>query len=263
MRGHAPLALSLLSFAVSGCNTILHKPTAAPSEMTLQKARAVFDDCARNDSASAVSRVRFRDDRFWFEFKSGSSGEAFVHTPDWAPWVEKQNGGPLTKVNEFHLGYKLFVDVPGRKPIYMFSFLHGHQWGELARRCADALYVISRGVPAESAEEAARFEAEARGYRDAAVKPTLPEEALRFKAQAEAAVREKRFADAAELYAQALAAAPWWPGGRFNLALLLGDLEERTAAAREMKRYLLLAPDAPNARAAQDKIYEWEAKATP
>jgi hypothetical protein len=27
-----------------------------------------------------------------------------------------------------------------------------------------------------------------------------------------------------------------------------------------MRRYLLLVPDAPNARAAQDKIYEWEAK---
>jgi hypothetical protein len=27
---------------------------------------------------------------------------------------------------------------------------------------------------------------------------------------------------------------------------------------REMKYYLQLVPDAPNARAAQDKIYDWE-----
>jgi hypothetical protein len=28
-----------------------------------------------------------------------------------------------------------------------------------------------------------------------------------------------------------------------------------------MKRYLALVPDAPDARAAQDKIYDWERKA--
>jgi hypothetical protein len=32
-------------------------------------------------------------------------------------------------------------------------------------------------------------------------------------------------------------------------------------AVAEMNRYLVLVPDAPNASAAQDKIYEWEGKA--
>ena len=52
--------------------------------------------------------------------------------------------------------------------------------------------------------------------------------------------------------------APWWPEGYFNRALILGELNRFAEAMREMKRYLQLAPDAPNARAAQDKIYEWE-----
>jgi len=69
------------------------------------------------------------------------------------------------------------------------------------------------------------------------------------------------FDGAFEHYAKALAIAPWWPEGRFNRALILGELKRYSEAVREMKRYLQLVPDAPNARASQDKIYEWEGKA--
>lgn len=89
-------------------------------------------------------------------------------------------------------------------------------------------------------------------------KPVLPEEARKLKVQAEGAVREKKFKEAADLYAEALNATPWWPEGHFNRALVLGETGDYVMAMREMKHYLQLAPDAPNARAAQDKIYDWE-----
>ena len=54
--------------------------------------------------------------------------------------------------------------------------------------------------------------------------------------------------------------APWWPQARFNRALILESLGEYDLAAEEMQRYLKLSPDAPNARAAQDKIYQWQLK---
>lgn len=38
-------------------------------------------------------------------------------------------------------------------------------------------------------------------------------------------------------------------------------IKRSCAAIREMKIYLALDPNAADARAAQDKIYEWEAKA--
>jgi hypothetical protein len=41
----------------------------------------------------------------------------------------------------------------------------------------------------------------------------------------------------------------------------LGEVGNFNTAVIEMKRYLLLVPDAPNTRAAQDKIYIWEGKA--
>jgi len=75
--------------------------------------------------------------------------------------------------------------------------------------------------------------------------------------QAEGAVRDKEFNDAADYYAAALKIAPWWPVGHFNRALVLGEAGDYDMAKREMNYYLLLVPDASNARAAQDKIYDW------
>jgi tetratricopeptide (TPR) repeat protein len=76
--------------------------------------------------------------------------------------------------------------------------------------------------------------------------------------QAEFAFEQKRLQDAARLYAEALKIAPWWPEGRFNRALLLAEVGQYRGAISEMRRYLQLVPDAPGARAAQDRIYRWE-----
>ncbi len=98
-------------------------------------------------------------------------------------------------------------------------------------------------------------------YRTANPKPQLPEAGRKFKVQAEFSVQEKQFDKAVGLYGEALKIAPWWPEGYFNRALILGATEKYYDAMREMKRYLLLVPDAPNARIAQDKIYQWEGAA--
>lgn len=108
-------------------------------------------------------------------------------------------------------------------------------------------------------EEAARdFEVEAARYRTLAIKPALPEEARRYKVQAEAAINRKSFAEAADLYRNALKIAPWWPEGHYNRALILGETGGYRNAIGEMKKYLMLVPGAEDAQAAQDKIYEWE-----
>lgn len=61
------------------------------------------------------------------------------------------------------------------------------------------------------------------------------------------------------LYRDALRTSPGWGDGHYNLGLLYGDLELFPEAITEMRRYLYLAPDAQDARAVQDRIYEWEA----
>ena len=132
---------------------------------------------------------------------------------------------------------------------------------DLARKVADALVVIK--IAPALKEQQATFDSQARAYRDATVKAVPGEDVRRFRIQAEAAVSDKRFQDAASLYSKGLTIAPWWPEGHFNAALILADLHQYREAADHMKKYLELVPDAPDARAAQDKIYVWEdAKAT-
>jgi tetratricopeptide (TPR) repeat protein len=99
-------------------------------------------------------------------------------------------------------------------------------------------------------------------YQAANPKPKLSEEARKFKVQAEFEVQQKQFVTAAEFYGKALEIAPWWPEGHFNRAIILGETKQYQDAMIEMKHYLLLVPDAPDARAAQDKIYEWDVGAT-
>lgn len=107
----------------------------------------------------------------------------------------------------------------------------------------------------------AEFQKDARTWRDAAVKPALPEEARKFQIQAEGAIGRKSFQEAAARYGDALRIAPWWPEGHFNRALVLGELSRHKEASLEMKRYLVLVPEAADARAAQDQIYKWEESA--
>jgi tetratricopeptide (TPR) repeat protein len=121
---------------------------------------------------------------------------------------------------------------------------------ERARRHSSGASAIAEAKFAEVVEE----------YRRADPKPQFPEAARKFRVQAESAMRDRQFDDAAELYEEALKVAPWWPQGRFNLAHILGELEEYGEAMAEMRKYLALVPGVSNARAAQDKIYEWEGK---
>jgi hypothetical protein len=128
-------------------------------------------------------------------------------------------------------------------------------------RIANALSLLKQAAVSQlPPDRDPAFQAVVAGYRAATTKPELPEEARKFKVQAEDAVNENQFQDAADTYGKALETAPWWPEGHFNRALVLANIGDFEAAVVEMRRYLVLAPDAPDARAAQDKIYVWERK---
>jgi tetratricopeptide (TPR) repeat protein len=107
----------------------------------------------------------------------------------------------------------------------------------------------------------ARFREALAKYPDPSSRPPLPEEARRFKVQAEAAVERKEYAEALNRYGAAVEAAPWWSEGYFNVALLFAEQKIYASALKNMKRFLLLEPNHPQARAAQDQIYRWEALA--
>lgn len=130
------------------------------------------------------------------------------------------------------------------------------------QKCLAVVFVlICAPVFAESANDP--FQEIVTKYLAAKPKPVLSEEAHKYKVQAEFMVQQKQLGKAMELYDKALNIAPWWPEGHFQLALLLGDTKKYRDASQEMKRYLMLAPDGPDARTAQDKIYQWELVVVP
>ena len=49
-----------------------------------------------------------------------------------------------------------------------------------------------------------------------------------------------------------------YPAAYLNLALLYAQQQRYNKAIAYMKQYLMLVPEAPDTRSAQDKIYEWE-----
>ncbi|MBI5889752.1 MAG: SUMF1/EgtB/PvdO family nonheme iron enzyme [Nitrosomonadales bacterium] len=130
-------------------------------------------------------------------------------------------------------------------------------------RAGLAVILFSICVPALAEGTNDPFQEVAAKYLAAKPKPQLSEEARKFKVQAEFMVQEKQNDKAIELYGKALEIAPWWPEGRFKLALLLGEGKKYREATVEMKRYLLLEPAGADARAAQDKLYQWELVALP
>ena len=88
--------------------------------------------------------------------------------------------------------------------------------------------------------------------------PELPEDARRYGVQATTAAEHKSYDEAVALFTQSLEEAPWWAEGHFNRALLLANQTRYQEAITSIKQFLILAPNAPDARAAQDKIYQWE-----
>jgi hypothetical protein len=129
----------------------------------------------------------------------------------------------------------------------------------LLRRAANALLVLrlAGGLQGEAAYQR-EFDQVVVTYRSAAVKPPVPESARRFQVQASAAVRAKDFQTAIDRYGDGLRAFPAWPDAHFDLALQLATSHAYAEAIVEMNRFLALVPDSPDARRAQDQIYEWE-----
>ncbi len=115
------------------------------------------------------------------------------------------------------------------------------------------------------AEQKAQQEAQKRGmiaaWRANGSKLELPEEAQRHKVLAEEAFKEKNLQKAVKEYNAALEIYPTWPSGHFNLALILGELQNFSQAAEHMSTYLELDPNAADAEKVKGQIWIWQDKA--
>jgi len=103
------------------------------------------------------------------------------------------------------------------------------------------------------------FEPIAEEYRSLKIKPTVPEEQRKYIVQANGYNEQKMYDKAIELYKKAIEVnSTSFPSAYSNMALLTAQINHFNAAIYYMKKYLMLEPEASDARSAQDKIYLWE-----
>lgn len=134
-------------------------------------------------------------------------------------------------------------------------------WNDLkmAQNFADAIfYMRQKYLSAKSNDDFARFELVAAKYRALKVKPAVPEEQRKYIVQANSMTQMKNYPEAIKLYDQAIASSQTNPVIYYNQALLFAQIKQYDSAINRMKKYLMLVPNASDARSAQDKIYEWE-----
>jgi len=115
---------------------------------------------------------------------------------------------------------------------------------------------------ASPAEESANFQQKADAWRALATKPEVSEEVYKDRLLAEDALKSRDLSGAATHYEAGVASDPTWAQGWYNVALVYAELNDYLDAADCMKRYIILLPNAPDARAAKDNIILWEAKAS-
>jgi tetratricopeptide (TPR) repeat protein len=109
----------------------------------------------------------------------------------------------------------------------------------------------------------ALFEPIAAQYRALKVKPMVSEGQREFIVQANSFNQQKNYLKAIDLYNKAIDLDQTaYPAAYSNLALLSAQTGKFNTAIYYMKKYLLLEPEAADARSAQDKIYEWKAQIT-
>ncbi|MBN1834132.1 MAG: hypothetical protein JW896_18690 [Deltaproteobacteria bacterium] len=128
-----------------------------------------------------------------------------------------------------------------------------------AQRFADDIFVIQQPLNQEYEDRLAIFESKVAEYRALSVKPQVSEEQRKYIVRANAMSKRKEYDKAIDMYREAIKVDPVsYPAAYFNMALLSAQMRRYNRAVSYMKQYLMLEPDAKDARSAQDKIYEWE-----
>lgn len=151
-----------------------------------------------------------------------------------------------------YLGKVYEIELPGLTVYWKIKDL------EFAKKFADDLVYFQNMKQFVSVKDVEDFDAVAAKYRALKEKPKVTEEERKYIVQANAQTQLKNYKQAIEIYEKAIKVNPTNPMVYNNQALLLAMVGRYEAAINRMKKYLKLVPDASDARAAQDKIYEWE-----
>jgi tetratricopeptide (TPR) repeat protein len=129
------------------------------------------------------------------------------------------------------------------------------------KEVADLLFYLQHSYAVKFYEKDLEdFKVLALSYQTLATKPAISEEQRKFFVQGNLMNEKKNYGEAIIYYDKALSLNPMaFAAGYYNFALISGLAGRYEFAILNMKKYLMLEPNASDAVAAQDKIYEWEA----
>jgi tetratricopeptide (TPR) repeat protein len=255
------------SLLLSACDTANMPDPQAAAQMSLGDAKEIIQRSARwygSDGASdhEAFSLQFTDQRleFYLYRPDGTMHKLLVCTYE---NMRPRVGDPTNVGAGAHKGTTAYPPLFGCEDEGMQNWAPGDSaTADGAKKTVDALQRWRISTMPERDEYFSqlqpRFAGVADAYRNQNPKPNIGEDVRRLQVIANAAVNEKRFADAADAYQDALKLAPWWPEGQFNAAVILGELHYYNEAIEHMRYYVALVPNASNARAAQDHIYAWE-----
>jgi tetratricopeptide (TPR) repeat protein len=200
----------------------------------------------------SINNILYTDDRYNIYKDRGGSIDVFDDRIDFPlfPLYYKELSGDVTVLVRDGYLVELSHHVKLRAPEVA------------AQKIADDLYFIQKHIEKCNAAELEVFKEKAAKYRASKIKPPVSEAQRKFIVQANAFAQKKDYAGAIDRYNKAIELDPVsYPEAYFNLALLSAQENRFKSAIGYMEKYLMLVPDAPDARNAQDKIYEWEAMA--
>lgn len=246
------------------------KPVRHPAEqIQVAFGQAEFPACGRTDAryySVEKSQITADDTGFGYALRVTWWGGFVWHHADASLNFQYANLQPLT-VEASNPGFRVILPMPGERSIMCVSG-ERQTWLVWAQRAdaeafADA---VNWMIWSNSLEGKAFLDREVQSRVQqleawkAGTRPTMPEDAHQHQVLAENAVQEKNLKRAIDEYEAALQIFPTWPEGQFNLALVCGEMHDYPCAVEHMQNYVELAPDAPDAQAAKDKLIIWRDK---
>lgn len=150
--------------------------------------------------------------------------------------------------------------TPWRNGISCHTKVGEHVFRSALRELPDIFYYIQQYYAAQYfPNELKSFQKTVDEYNKMIDKPVLTEEQRKYFIQSNALIEKGNYFGAIELYNKSIEMNPIsYIPVYYNLALISAMADSYPYAIFNMKKYLMLAPNAEDARAAQDKIYEWE-----
>ncbi len=242
---------------------------------------AICLSCLLLASNVAVAQVAFAKSPKRGKEKTPADVSEAVH------WVQEALGRSHYHLNKIDSQYLLYGDDKGNYGIALARVIstsvrdsggytswvswqdYAHEQPEAmevepryAAKLTAALEYLATNARQEESDrderDLAQFHALAQAWREAPVKPTMPESAREHQVLAEYAFKEKNADKAISEYMAALSIFPTWPEGQFNLATLAGEKHFYETAVFHMKEYLELVPESSDAQSAKDAVIVWK-----